>query len=97
MVMDFSEFPDTSSSALIKGESTYQNWGWAALNVAVWSSVLKLTLAIPVAAYLESFNHEPVLQADCSWLWSYSVQLELMSILLNYLAKLPKPVLNGEC
>jgi len=27
----------------------------------------------PVAAFVESFNHQPVQQLDGSWLWSYDV------------------------
>jgi len=49
------------------------HWGFAALNVAVWNTIITVTLAIPVAAFVESFNHEPVQQADGSWMWSYEV------------------------
>jgi hypothetical protein len=74
MVMGFDQFPDTSSGVgLQKIKGTYSNWGWARLNVAVWNSVLTLTLAVPVAAFFESFNHQPVLQPDGSWLWAYDV------------------------
>jgi hypothetical protein len=74
MIMDFSDFPDTISG----DESNYhiltkRNWGWAASNVAVWNSVLTLTLAIPTAAFVEAFNHQPVKQSDGSWLWQYQV------------------------
>lgn len=76
MVMGFDQFPDTASGLnLHKIEGTYSNWGWAALNVAVWNSVLTLTLAVPVAAFLESFNHQPILQPDGSWLWAYDVNV----------------------
>ena len=74
MIMDFSEFPDTITSDAPDFEIvSRRNWGWAASNVAVWNSVLTLTLAIPVAAFLESFNHQPVQQPDGSWLWQYTV------------------------
>jgi len=76
MRIDFSVFPDTTSPATVqKTQLTRSNWGWAALNVAVWNSLLTLTLAIPVAAFGESFNHQPILQDDGSWLWSYSVSV----------------------
>ena len=74
MIMDFSEFPDTIASDAPEIQIvSRRNWGWAASNVAVWNSVLTLTLAIPVAAFLESFNHQPVQQPDGSWLWQYTV------------------------
>lgn len=76
MVMDFSDFPDTTStSGLEKINVSRNNWAWAALNVAVWNSVLTITLAVPVAAFLEAFNHQPVQQPDGSWLWQYSISV----------------------
>jgi hypothetical protein len=49
------------------------NWSFAAVNVGVWSTVLAVGWAVPVAASVESFNHTPVQQTDYSWVWSYSV------------------------
>ena len=74
MVMDFTEFPDTSTIGPLPKMSvaSYQNWGWAAFNVHYWNSLVTVTLAIPVAAFAEAFNHQPVLQGDGSWLWSYN-------------------------
>jgi len=76
MVINFEEFPDTASGSapeiLIISK---RNWGWAAGNVAVWNSVLTLTLAVPVAAFIEAFNHQPVKQTDGSWLWQYSISV----------------------
>ena len=72
MLIDFSEFPDTTSG-LEDQIVSRNNWGWAYSNVRVWNSVLTLTLATQVAAFLESFNHRPVQQPDGSWLWQYNV------------------------
>jgi hypothetical protein len=72
MLIDFSEFPDTTSG-LEDQIVSRNNWGWAYSNVRVWNSVLTLTLATPVGAFLESFNHRPVQQPDGSWLWQYNV------------------------
>lgn len=79
-IMDFNDFPDTSSLAIFPkfqfGDTvSFANWGWSAVNIFVWNSVLTLTLAVPIAAFAESFNHEPVLQPDDSWLWSYNVSV----------------------
>ncbi len=74
IMIDFSEFPDTNSADNFQnGVVSKSNWGWAYWNVSVWQSALNLTLAIPVAAFVEAFNHQPVLQPDGSWLWQYSV------------------------
>lgn len=75
-LIDFSDFSDTGGSSLLKpGDMsllTHENWGWAATNVLVWNTVLFVNLAVPVAAFKASFQHEPVQQPDGSWLWSYS-------------------------
>jgi len=78
--IDLDEFPDTtqSPSLPLSGQPgfnkilSHQNWGWAALNIAVWNTAITLTMIVPVAAFVESFNHEPVQQPDGSWLWSYN-------------------------
>jgi len=76
MVINFEEFPDTSSLSKIDfSHATKRNWSWAAGNVAAWNSVLTLTLAIPVAAFKEAFNHQAVKQSDGSWLWQYSISV----------------------
>ncbi len=80
MIIDFNEFPDTSSpGALLKYEPVDTvlrgNWGWAAIHVGVWSTLIKVGMAIPVAAFVESFNHQPVQQPDGSWLWTYTLTI----------------------
>jgi hypothetical protein len=73
MVLQVSEFPDTTTvSVLPKGVASYDNWGWAAINVHFWNSILTVTLSVPVLAFSEAFNRQPVLQNDGSWLWSYN-------------------------
>ncbi|MBN1465474.1 hypothetical protein JXA02_06920 [candidate division KSB1 bacterium] len=71
MTMDFSHFTTTS---LAKSQAK-SNWLWAASHVAVWNTVLTVTLAVPVAAFAESFNHTPILLPDGRWLWSYNYNL----------------------
>ena len=71
-LMNFDNFPDTSSTAGLDVQS-YDNWGWSALNVAVWNLVIAVHGVVPVAAYVESFNHVPQQQEDGSWVWTYNV------------------------
>lgn len=75
-VMDFSDFSnaDTNSASIQfnKSSLTYQNWWWAAFNVGVWNAIIKVGLAVPVAAFLESFKHQPAQQPDGTWVWSYN-------------------------
>jgi hypothetical protein len=78
--MDFSDFSnqDNAKSILHRGEQAgglfdHENWGFAATNVAVWNTIITIGLAVPVAAFLESFKHEPVQHPDGTWAWAYDV------------------------
>ncbi len=51
------------------------NWLHAAWNVGVWSVVVVVGLAVPVASFKASFLNTPVQQADGSWVWSYTVNV----------------------
>jgi hypothetical protein len=76
MIINFDEFPDTAKDNLPDNSIlTKKNWGWAAYNVAIWNSVLTLTLAVPVAAFMEAFNHQAFKKPDGSCLWQYSVSV----------------------
>ena len=86
LVMDFSDFNDSNAQNPAQEENsqsnmttTIVNWGWAAFNVAVWDIVLAVNLVVPVAAFFESFNHQPVLQSDGTWAWSYSFNVGLFT------------------
>ena len=59
--------PDTADAL---GDRSY--WGYAAFNVGFWNLVGVLGLAIPVASFIESFNHTPI-QQDNYWVWTYDV------------------------
>ena len=54
---------------------SYQNWGYAGINVLVWNTFITVGLAVPVGAFLESFRHEPEQQSNGKWLWSYSFKV----------------------
>ena len=41
--------------------------------ITYWNVVLTLSMSIPVAAYAEAFNHEPVRVDNDTWKWSYAV------------------------
>ncbi|MFQ5605475.1 MAG: hypothetical protein ACE5HS_19575 [bacterium] len=75
LVMEFDDFVGSQASLKSSGQGqlqlSRQNWQWAAGNVAVWNTLIRVGLATPVAAFLESFRHQPVQQPDDSWVWSY--------------------------
>jgi len=71
-LMDFSDFQ--GEDRLLKA-SPHQNWGWAALNIAFWNSVVVLNSVVPVAAFAEALNQKPARQPDNSWVWSYGFEV----------------------
>ncbi|PID93828.1 MAG: hypothetical protein CSA95_05965 [Bacteroidetes bacterium] len=67
-IMDYSF--SKADTAHAKG---YAHFGYSAINVLFWNVVLTGNLAIPVAAFSESFNHEPEYIGNLEWVWSYDV------------------------
>ncbi len=60
------------------------NWRHAAGTVGQWNVIIALHLAVPVAAFAESFRHEAVLQPDGWWQWSYNFSV----LTVTYTARL---------
>jgi hypothetical protein len=78
-VMDFADFEQEGGKRVdfdpTAAQLGFENWGYAALNVGVWSVIITVGLAVPVAAFYESFNHEPELLDDGTFVWSYNFQV----------------------
>jgi len=80
-VMEFDEFTSGGTAKLVDDGPnpisqqviTNGNWGWGALHVGVWNIIVTVGMTVPVAAFLESFNHVPEQQSDGTWVWSYEV------------------------
>jgi hypothetical protein len=78
-LMDFSDFSNPDDTLAARDITTYQNWGYSYANVAVWNAIITIGLAVPVASFLESFNHEAVYHPDQNkWTWSYNVTVGLI-------------------
>ncbi|MBU0765055.1 MAG: hypothetical protein KJ607_09495 [Bacteroidetes bacterium] len=70
MSADFSIFNETKA---VQDSFSIVNWQWAAWNVGFWNVAIYVNLAVPVAAFAESFKHTPVQEDDESWTWEYTV------------------------
>ena len=82
-IMDFSDFiPDETPKMTL--DNTHLNRNQAIVHIAVWNIITFVHMAVPVATFMEAFNHNPTEQSDGSWLWSYDVQVGLST----YTAKL---------
>lgn len=96
MVMNVGEF---DSDAKIAGEPTARiqqplpgtSFLYAGTNVVIWNTIIVVTLAVPVAAFAESFNHTPEQLDNGVWQWSYSYTFSGV----EYSAKLQADVGNN--
>lgn len=85
-LMDFSDFSQegqplqSADSESADAGLSKANWTWAAANVLVWNTLITFGFAIPVAAFLEAFNHEPVRQPDGRWLWDYNFTVDVIHL-----------------
>ncbi len=68
-VMDYNGLPGTK----IADEKGRANIGYAKFNVLFWNTVLIGNLAVPMAAFSESFRNQPQYLGTLEWLWSYEV------------------------
>lgn len=74
MITDFGSFSDGNKTV----DST-SHFGYSAVNVGIWNVVLFVNLAVPVAAFSESFNHEPKWNNRSGhyiWQWSKVIGLK---------------------
>jgi hypothetical protein len=87
-VMEYSDFQNSGSmtkSAQNQMILSKNNWGWSALNVAVWNTIITVGLAVPVAAYVNSFSDDtPERQEDGTWVWTKNYKI----LNVNYTAEL---------
>jgi hypothetical protein len=75
-VMDFSDFETGGEpTTRVAQPAPGLNWGFAALTVGVWDVILTVGMAVPVAAFVESFQHEPQQLEDGTWEWAYSFRV----------------------
>jgi hypothetical protein len=73
LMMDFSQFINNPAvGQMMKSAESYENALYSYTTVAVWNALVTIPMIVPVAAYLECFNHTPVYLGDNSWQWSYT-------------------------
>jgi hypothetical protein len=72
----FEDFENSGTGGLVSIQTGNQsNWNYTALAVGIWSTIIRVGLAVPVAAFQASFHNIPLQQDDGSWVWSYSVNI----------------------
>lgn len=101
LVMDFSDFNNPNyAGGQLKSLSesqewviSYQNYGHAFVNVAVWSTLAGLTMAVPSIAYAAALQENPVYLGDGKWEWEFSID---SGTLETYSAKLLVSRISNE-
>lgn len=72
-VMNFEDFSNADDTTGMRNIDSYQHWGRAFAHVAVWNTLIRIGLTIPVTAFLESFKHEAIFNPDGDyWSWTYN-------------------------
>jgi hypothetical protein len=78
MTIDFSNFTTQAkgdlSVAVPKGTQT-SNWDYAASVAVIWSTIININLAVPVAAFKIAVNQSPTYLQDATWQWSYNATI----------------------
>jgi hypothetical protein len=76
-IMTYGDFVDgpgsTRGDDRLPAIMAKDNWGYSFVNVTAWNTVLWVTMVVPTATFLRSFQFHPVLQPDGWWQWSYNV------------------------
>jgi hypothetical protein len=77
--MDFSDFSNPDDTLAARDVATYNHWGYSYGTVVAWNTLITVGLAVPVATFVEAFNHEAVYHPDeNNWTWSYNVTVGLV-------------------
>jgi hypothetical protein len=79
MAIDFSKFDINQSKVATDGDKSTEaigiNYTYAAINVAVFSTILSANLAVPVTCFQNSFSKEPTFLGDGTWQWNFDYPL----------------------
>ena len=81
MIMPFTVFEEADTTGIAEADmggnpnNTYRNWFHAGANLLVWNGVLALNMAIPVASFVEAFNHNPTYAGNGIFEWTYDVEV----------------------
>lgn len=74
MAPDFDAFSENSNSG--KREATIENWGYAAINVGVYSAILYNHLIIPVKGFQATIDTEATFDTETNlWVWDKTLDV----------------------
>lgn len=80
MAFDVSFFTDEGKAAVESlnqksaDEGTQNNFGVAVFDIVLFNTVLTAVLAVPVAAFANSFNQASTFLGEATWQWEYTVE-----------------------
>ena len=71
-IIDFSDF-EAGTVKVENSPNTALNFGFSAIQVLVWKTIISVGLAVPVASYNYALEQTPTMVQANKWLWSYSI------------------------
>ncbi len=82
-IMPFTGFEELDTSGITSDDAIeprsvpqgFQNWVHSWINVAVWNTILGVNMALPVASFAESFNHQGQYVGDGVFEWTYQIEV----------------------
>jgi len=95
-IMPFTGYEDLDTTGLHSngdldergGPTSFRNWFYAGSNLVVWNLIVGVNMAIPVASFLEAFNHDAVYDGQGAFIWSYDFNLGNDTFMANLSARL---------
>lgn len=95
-IMPFTGYEDLDTTGLHShadldergGPTSFRNWFYAGSNLVVWNLIVGVNMAIPVASFLEAFNHDAVYDGQGAFIWSYDFNLGNDTFLASLSARL---------
>jgi hypothetical protein len=99
MIIDFSNFETKKKSSVFsvdnKGVDDI-NWAFAATVAGVWNTIIRTTLAVPVAAFKLAIDTDPVYLDDNTWQWNYDASITMGQISTTYKARLTGQIRSND-
>ncbi len=99
MTIDFSNFAAAKKSddsfPVLKGIEN-SNWEFAALVAGYWRSIIKVTLAVPVASFALAMQNNPGYLDTKTWQWSYNATISINQVSVTYKARLTGQIRNTD-
>lgn len=103
-IMPFTGYEDLDTTGLHSqteldergGPTSFRNWFYAGSNLVVWNVIVAVNMAVPVASFLEAFNHDAVYDGQGAFIWTYEFNVGNDTYVANLSARFANNDLDVE-